>query len=190
MRTTTKAFDEALEALRLADYRARQEALEGLGERLSARAKAFADRQKTFFLFRESRPAHPRGPKADAGQAMAETLISISVPAWASADGARTRALTEQRQTVLALTFAAWKAERGAYPTKAIAGNLKLRPETLVDPFSGRPFVDRTLNGKRQFVSVGYDGLLGSKINPGDRGVTAADLAAAPPVDDIVLELP
>jgi hypothetical protein len=82
------------------------------------------------------------------------------------------------------------KMERGSYPAKLDAGELHVRPETLIDPFSDRPFIDRIQNGKRQIVSVGYDGVLGPKIKPENPSITAADLAAAPPVDDVILELP
>jgi hypothetical protein len=190
MRTVNRMFDELLEALALPDLNARRTAIAKLEADLAKRTKENFERRKTFFLFREARPPHPRGPKAEAGQEIAETLMATSVAAWASADAAQTRCLTEQRQTVLAYALAAHKAEQGRHPEKLNAKELSIRPETLIDPFTDKPFVERVENGKRQVVSAAYDGVIGPKIKPDDKTATAADRAAMPPIDDIVLELP
>lgn len=190
LRTINAYFDRMTDAVSTADRTERKEAFAKLETDTRQRTHDNYERNRTFFPFRKSDANHPRGSNAAAGQRMGESVAYLHAPAMFPLDGAvlSTRALT--RQTVLAYSLAAYKKRKGGYPAKLDATVLDVPPETLIDPFTDKPFVDRIENGNRQFVSVGLDGILGPKFKPGDKNATAADLAAMPPVDDIVLQLP
>lgn len=85
-----------------------------------------------------------------------------------------------RRHAVLAYAFAASMMEKGKHPDRLDAVQLGVPPTMTIDPFTDKPFVERTVNGKRQIVSVGMDGVLNPRWKMGDERNP----------DDRVLELP
>ena len=190
LRTINVYFDRLERIVAINERDVRNKEMAELDADLSAAVQKTRSRASTFFLFRPNAEPHPRGSKAAAGKELAETLMGLHFPAMRMVDGALLRSAARQRQTVLAYALAAYRKERRRYPDSLDAKELGVASETLIDPFTDKPFVYRVENGKRHVVSAGMDEIVGPKIKPHDKTATAADRATMPPVDDIVLQLP
>jgi hypothetical protein len=164
-------FDEIVEALEIAEPKARHAAMAKVQKKFSAMVTRAKLRQEAFGWFRSSGPPNPRGAKARAGQEAAEAVLSLYLPAFQVWEVGQTRSIAAQRQAVLAYALAAYKLTNDRYPERLVAGEPGVRPETLIDPPTGDPFVYRVVGGKRQVVSVNLEARLTAK-------------------DDMVLELP
>jgi hypothetical protein len=124
-----------------------------LEDELGRKARAAKERRETFFLFRAARPPHPRGRHGEVGEAYAETMLGLLLPAYGMSTHRKRRTTALQRQTILAYALTSFKARHGRYPQKLDAKELGVAPETLLDPYTEKPFVDEIKNGKRRLVS-------------------------------------
>jgi hypothetical protein len=179
MRTMNGFIDRYVKAMR-AKPEGGGETIGQIEDELSAKAKAARERKDTFFLFRPTLPPHPRGPKAAAGQAYAETMTSMLLPAMGMAANAEVRTKAVERQTALAFAFAAFKKRHGKYPDSLDAAELELPADAVVDPFTGKPFVYELKDGKRRIVSA--------EPQPAGFRITVAGKPSPPP--EHILELP
>lgn len=189
LRTVNRWIDQYVAAIR-AKPGSGGKSVDDLERELSEKMRRARERESTFFLFRSPTPPHPRGPKAAAGERYAEVMIGLLFPAFSMAAQAKIRTIAVQRQTALVYAIALYKQKHGAYPEKLDAAELGVPAEATIDPFTTKPFVFDVKERKRRIVSAGPDGIIGPRIKPNAKNITAADRAMAPPVDDVVVELP
>jgi hypothetical protein len=155
LRTINRWYDRFSQALRLKPGDKGQ-TINDLEDELSAKLRRMRERKDTFFLFRQPLPAHPRGPKAAQGQAFAEVMMASMLPAFPAFQVPKLRTIAFGRQTALAYALTAYKVEHGKYPEELHASELRVSPETLLDPFYvDKPFAYRIENGKRSIT--GYE---------------------------------
>ena len=156
MRTMNGFVDRYVKAMR-AKPEGGGETVGQIEDELSAKARAASERKSTFFLLRPALPPHPRGPQAAFGQAYAETLTSMLLPAVGMAVQSEYRATARRRLTALAYALGAWKRKHGSYPETLDAKAFDLPPDTVIDPFTTQPFAYEIKEGKRRIVGKGTD---------------------------------
>jgi hypothetical protein len=150
LRTVNQYVDKYVAALRKAPG---AKSIGELEDDLAKKTRAAKERRDTFFLFRASQPPHPRGPHAAAGEAYAETMLGLLLPAYGLSAHRKLRTTMHERQTILAYALAMHKAKHGRYPQKLDAKVLGVSPEVLIDPYSQKPFADEVKGGKRRIVA-------------------------------------
>ena len=181
LRVINRFYDRAAKAIQSADSLKGTGELALMGRELAKHRREREERDKTFFLFRDA-PKLPRGPAAANGEEFGLLCLEFFAPSMdmALVDGVKAR--VHQRLTVLAYALSAYRRRHGDYPASLDAATLGLKSATIQDPFTGRDFVYRTENKKRQVICAWSDGVVG----PYPRG---GRLKPMPP-DDVILELP
>ena len=149
LKTSNRWYDRMVTAVKLPTYREREASLAKLDEDIQALAKK---RQGPTALLQLL------GGSPAITQAVAETLITLLLPAVRQAHRAEDKIVQRMQNLDVALALSAWRSEHDSYP-KSLAD---LVPKYLavvpIDRFNGEPLHYSTTPDGYLFYSVGQNG--------------------------------